>query len=168
MSGQALASPYVSIPYNGGMQLVPFGAMPADVRSGKPELADCGARLGAFMLDSLALSVPWFILMGLAAGTGSTALQFLSLMAMFFGPAFYFVACWAGGGQTLGYRALGLKLVRTDGSQPGVGSAVARCLGILICLSMLVPGFLGLMWMLWDDRRQAFHDKMSDTLVVKT
>jgi len=93
-------------------------------------------------------------------------------MVMMFGPAVYFVACWANGGQTLGYRALGLKLVRTDGSQPGVGSAIARCLGIMICLIMLIPGVipgaLGFLWMLWDDRKQALHDKMGDTLVVKT
>jgi uncharacterized RDD family membrane protein YckC len=127
-------------------------------------------RLGAFMLDSLALSVPWFILMGLAAATTSTTLAALTLLAMFFGPALYFVACWANGGQTLGYRALGLRLVRTDGSQPGVGSAIARCLGIMICLSMLIPlvGILGFMWMLWDERKQTLHDKMGDTLVVRT
>ncbi len=120
------------------------------------------------MLDAMALTVPWFVLTGLAAATASTLLTAMSLMVMFFGPALYFIACWASGGQTLGYRALGLKLVRTDGSQPGVGSAIARCLGIMICLFMLVPGALGLLWMLWDDRRQALHDKMADTLVVKT
>jgi uncharacterized RDD family membrane protein YckC len=117
------------------------------------------------MLDALALSVPSFILMGLAAAA-STALATLALMLLLLGPALYFVACWANGGQTLGYRALGLKLVRTDGSQPGTGSAIARCLGLMMCLTM-IPGVLGIMWMLWDDRKQALHDKMSDTLVVK-
>lgn len=158
---------YAGVPYSTYLQPAPVAAMPAYVQTGQPELADCGTRLGAFMLDTLALSVPTFILMGLAAATASTALATLTLMIMLFAPALYFVACWANGGQTLGYRALGLRLVRSDGSRPGVGAAVARCLGMLICLSMLVPGVLGFIWMLWDDRKQALHDKMGDTLVVK-
>lgn len=165
---QASPGPYSVGRSSGGHQPAVFTPAPAYLQNGQLELADSGTRLGAFMLDAMALTVPWFVLTGLAAATASTLLTAMSLMVMFFGPALYFIACWANGGQTLGYRALGLKLVRTDGSQPGVGSAIARCLGIMICLFMLVPGALGLLWMLWDDRRQALHDKMADTLVVKT
>ncbi len=163
-----LAGPYAVAPYGAGAPPMQFATVPAYLQTGQPELADFGMRLGAFLLDATALSVPWFILMGLAAATASTTLAGLTLMLMFLGPALYFVTAWANGGQTLGYRALGLRLVRTDGSRPGVGSAIARCLGIFICLSMLIPGVLGFMWMLWDDRKQTLHDKMSDTLVVKS
>jgi uncharacterized RDD family membrane protein YckC len=124
--------------------------------------------LGAYILDCIALAVPLFVVAGMAAVTASETLASMALLLSFFGPALYFVACWANGGQTLGYRALGLRLVRTDGSQPGAGSAIARFIGVALCAFMFVPGLLGMLWMLWDDRRQGWHDKMGDTVVVKT
>ncbi len=132
------------------------------------QLAEPGARLGAYILDCIALAVPLFVVAGMAAVTASETLASMALLLSFFGPALYFVTCWANGGQTLGYRALGLRLVRTDGSRPGAGSAIARCIGVALCVFMFVPGALGMLWMLWDDRRQGWHDKMGDTVVVKT
>lgn len=137
--------------------LVPSSSLP---------LADPGTRLGAFVLDSVAVAIPWFMLIGLATATASEAMVGLATLAMFFGPALYFIACWASGGQTLGARALGLKVVRSDGSNVGVGSAIARCIGLYLCLCMLVPGMFGLMYMLWDDKKQGLHDKMGDTIVI--
>jgi uncharacterized RDD family membrane protein YckC len=109
-----------------------------------------------------------FFLLALAAASASETIASLSLMLMLCGPALYFVTCWANGGQTLGYRALGLKLIRSDGSQPGAGSAIARFMGVALCMFMFIPGLFGLLWMLWDDRKQGWHDKMGDTLVVKS
>lgn|GEM_PF-467646 len=145
--------------YPGATGALPVSQMP---------LADAGTRLGAFVLDGIAMTVPLFVLLGLAAATTSPLLAFMGSLLFLFGPALYFVACWAGGGQTLGYQALGLRVVRTDGSRVGLGSAIARCVGLYLCFMLNIVGALGIVWMLWDDRRQGWHDKIGDTIVVKS
>ncbi|MDB5074749.1 MAG: putative Rdd family protein [Chloroflexi bacterium] len=131
-------------------------------------LADVGIRLGAYILDCIALAVPLFVLVGIASATSSAAIISLASLLFIFGPALYFITCWTNGGQTLGYRALGLKLVRTDGAPPGLGSAIARYIGVAMCMLMFIPGMVGLLWMLWDDKNQGWHDKLGDTVVVRT
>ncbi len=71
---------------------------------------------------------------------------------------------WASRQATPGKLALGLRLVdaRTGGAPP-FGRLVARYLGY--ALSGLPLG-LGYLWMLWDPRRQTWHDKLGATLVV--
>ena len=66
-------------------------------------------------------------------------------------------------GQTLAMRFLGLRVVRTDGSRLGWGRAIIREIGYLISAIFL---FLGFLWILVDNRRQGWHDKLAGTLVV--
>lgn len=75
-------------------------------------------------------------------------------------------------GQTLGKRALRLRVARTDGSVLSWGRAAVRS-----AIWTLVPAIptLGLffevldgLWPLWDKpRRQAIHDKVAGTVVVQ-
>lgn len=65
-------------------------------------------------------------------------------------------------GQTLGKRLMKLRVMRTDGSPIRMKHAFLRSL--LYYLSAC-PLFLGFAWALWDDRRMAWHDKISDTAV---
>lgn len=75
----------------------------------------------------------------------------------------YFVFFWAAFGQTLGMALLGLQVVRPDGSRPGVLRALARYLGYWLCFITLGLGFI---WIIFDRRRQGWHDKLSGTFVV--
>ncbi|WP_141578238.1 RDD family protein [Actinomadura sp. WMMA1423] len=94
----------------------------------------------------------------------------------------YFTVLHARWGQTLGKKAFGIRLVRAeDRSAVSWGQALGRqaiVYGIGVttgALNLLVPGagILGLVglldnaWILWDDRRQALHDKAVKTVVVK-
>ena len=67
-------------------------------------------------------------------------------------------------GWSPGKRALGLRLVRLDGQPPGLGAGFART----VCwpLSVALLG-LGLLWPLFDRNRQAWHDKLAATYVVR-
>jgi uncharacterized RDD family membrane protein YckC len=58
--------------------------------------------------------------------------------------------------------------VRSDGSQPGVGSAIARFLAVCIGSFFFFPGLLSALWMLWDNKKQTWADKIGDTMVVKS
>jgi uncharacterized RDD family membrane protein YckC len=93
-----------------------------------------GRRIGAALLDLLVLAVV-FTAVGIATGgassgdghvdvqtgTGGTLL-FLALALA------YYVAFEATSGQTLGKRALGVRVVRRGGGPAGLGPVIARTL----------------------------------------
>lgn len=68
-------------------------------------------------------------------------------------------------GQTWGRRIVGIKVVRTDNGQaPGWGKAIGRTLFSYISAWVF---YLGYLWMLWDDQKQTWHDKVAGTYVVR-
>ena len=67
-------------------------------------------------------------------------------------------------GTTVGKMLFGLRVVRTDGTNPGFITMLLReWMGKLI--SYLFFG-LGFWWALWDKDRQTWHDKFAGTVVV--
>lgn len=76
----------------------------------------------------------------------------------------YLVGLTAEGG-TPGKRMLGLRVVRLDGARPGVWRAFLREL-VGRPLST-IPLWLGYLWMLDHPVRQTWHDRISDTIVVR-
>jgi uncharacterized RDD family membrane protein YckC len=114
-------------------------------------------RLGAALLDGLII-------------TAASAL-FLAI-----DPALYYGVGFGGGlassvaleggetGQTLGKRALGIRVVdQRAGGSIGPVRAFIRYVGRIV--SSLVV-FLGYLWMLWDPEKQTWHDKMAGSVVV--
>jgi uncharacterized RDD family membrane protein YckC len=77
--------------------------------------------------------------------------------------AIYFVFFWVLVDKTLGQALLGLRVIRTDGRSISLGFAIRRALGYYVSFIALGLGFL---WVLIDDRRQGWHDKLADTVVV--
>ena len=76
----------------------------------------------------------------------------------------YPILFWTAVGQTPGKRFMGLRVVTdTNSKRIYFGMAVKRYLGYW--LSGL-PLFLGFIWVLIDDNRQAYHDKFANTYVV--
>ena len=80
--------------------------------------------------------------------------------------AIFFLRMLAKSGQTWGRRVAGIKVVRDDnGGPPGWGKAIGRAL-----FANVVSGnvcYLGYLWMLWDSKKQTWHDKVAGTYVVK-
>jgi hypothetical protein len=77
----------------------------------------------------------------------------------------YFIIMWTWKGTTIGSIALGLKIVRTDGRPINFAVALVRSLSSLFSATVL---FLGFLWTAWDGEKQAWHDKIAGTVVVKT
>lgn len=78
----------------------------------------------------------------------------------------YFTYFWVNkNGQTLGSKLLAIKVIREDSQPIGFSTAIIRWLGYI--LSSL-PIFLGFLWVLWDSKKQGWHDKIAKTLVVNT
>jgi uncharacterized RDD family membrane protein YckC len=67
-------------------------------------------------------------------------------------------------GQTLGKMVFGLRVVNRSGGPPGYPSAIARA--ALGAVGVMAAG-LGLLPVLFDPARRAFHDRVLHTRVVK-
>ena len=65
--------------------------------------------------------------------------------------------------QTVGKALMGLRVLGQDGRRLTFSQALIRALSYYISGLAL---FIGFLWVLVDDRRQAWHDKLARTLVV--
>jgi uncharacterized RDD family membrane protein YckC len=74
----------------------------------------------------------------------------------------YDIGFWLLAGQTPGKRMMGLRILRSDGTRLHFGNALRREIGYVISGIL----FLGYLWILFDNRRQGFHDKLASTIVV--
>ncbi len=72
---------------------------------------------------------------------------------------------WAERQGTPGKLVLGLKIVDLEtGGTPTIGRLVLRYVGYLVSA---LPLGLGYLWVIWDPRRQGWHDKMAGTAVIR-
>lgn len=147
-----------------------------------PAYAGFWARLAAVLIDglvTLTFYIPAVIVMGLAIAAddpdttdfdGGALLLLLSALALFLlaavGVAVYHSLMVASRGATIGKRALGIRIVDlATGRPPTKGMALGRyAFNIFISMQFC---YLGNLWMLWDDQRQTWHDKVCRTVVVR-
>ena len=72
---------------------------------------------------------------------------------------------WGVWGTSPGKRALRLRIVDADtGQAMSVKQAILRTFGYLLTFGMLGAGFL---WVLFNSRKQALHDRIANTVVVE-
>jgi uncharacterized RDD family membrane protein YckC len=76
----------------------------------------------------------------------------------------YMIGMWTWKQTTVGGTICQLRLVRVDGSPLSFADALVRGLSGIFSL---VVFFLGALWILRDPERQAWHDKIAGTYVVK-
>ena len=67
-------------------------------------------------------------------------------------------------GTTLGYRLLGMKIVSINGANPTVQQIAIRLVAAFISALALGLGFL---WIALDKNKQAWHDKIAGTYVIR-
>jgi uncharacterized RDD family membrane protein YckC len=109
-------------------------------------------RMGALFIDFIIVAVVASIL------HHDGDLILVGLMA-------YGAVLWKLRGTTIGGSLCRLQVVRADGRPLEWASSVVRALSCL--LSMVVLG-LGFIWIALDPERQAWHDKIAGTIVVRT
>lgn len=141
------------------------------------------SRLFAFVIDVLILVlamtlITWLVtvvnslirvdaVLGNWIGAGavdvaSVILATLLTVGVYVGYPLFF---WTLTGQTPGMTLMGLRVVTTDGHYLSLWRAILRLMGYFVSVSVL---FLGFLWILVDDRRQGWHDKIAGTCVVYT
>jgi len=127
------------------------------------EKAGWGTRALAILIDAIGIGIlAGAIASILGRDTASTQYQGLSVLLQ----AVYFTYFWsaAGKGQTLGSRALNIRVVKTDGSYLDYPGAFLRYIGFVVSC---VAFFLGVIWAAFDAQKQGWHDKIAGTYVVK-
>jgi uncharacterized RDD family membrane protein YckC len=78
--------------------------------------------------------------------------------------AIYGAVMWKLRGTTVGGIVFDLHVVRVDGRPVDWETAIVRALG---CFLSLFVVFLGFIWIAFDPNRQAWHDKIAGTVVVR-
>ena len=75
----------------------------------------------------------------------------------------YSIVAWLLVGKTVGKALMGLRVLGQDGRRLTFAQALIRALGYYVSGLAL---FIGFLWVLADDRRQTWHDKLARTIVV--
>ncbi len=124
-----------------------------------------GARAGfwrrfvASFLDGLILVVIGTILGAVLSDNSNADTGFILLLGIL-----YYTYFEGSSGQTLGKKALGIRVVSLNGGGSiGFGRAFIRYIGRIVST---IPIFLGYFWMLWDKEKQTWHDKFAGSVVV--
>jgi len=143
------------------------GGVPVD-GFGRP-LAAWGQRLGAFVIDEVFIRI-----------VSSLAVFALGLHHKFGGRilwlvlaiGYYAVLNGSEMGQTFGKRAFGIQVrdATGEGGSIGFGRAGMRFVTVGLFRIVLFFGLFTLLdglWPLWDPRRQALHDKIAGSVVVR-
>lgn len=151
---------------------------PRPVASGEVVQAGFWKRTAAYLIDGVLVGVvsqviQFAAMLGFLGFGGrrpdpSTIGGILMLVLLYMMPlamsALYFGLFHASTKQaTLGKMAVGIKVVRSDGSRISVGRGIGRYFGFL--LSSLTI-FIGFLMAAFTERKQALHDMLCDTLVV--
>lgn len=146
----------------------PLGTPSANDAFGRP-LATWGQRLGALVIDELFI----FIVTFCAVYTLGVRRSFTGAMvSLAMAGAYYAVLNGSEMGQTFGKRAMGIQVRDATGSGGTIGAGRAALRYVTVGLFRVVP-FFGLftvldgLWPLWDPRRQALHDKIAGSVVVR-
>jgi uncharacterized RDD family membrane protein YckC len=133
-------------------------------------------RAGALLIDSLLLFVLVFVVFGLAFGVNAanedigSILLILAIVFVFAGPIFYWIYLTGKEpGQTLGKKALGIRVRHAEQDRAiGYGASAGRYLITFVFGIFYIPALLDYLWPLWDSRNQSLHDKVANSIVVRT
>jgi uncharacterized RDD family membrane protein YckC len=135
-------------------------------------------RLVARLIDFLVIGVPIGMILGiqswLLAGAESmndnlvTALIVLADLPIIVGPALYLTLLWSKRGATLGQGLLGLRVVdAASGSPITLYQAWVRLFGQIVDIMLLgLP--IGYVLAAFDSHKQAWHDKIAGTVVLRS
>ena len=158
---QAYGAPQYGAPQYGAPApygQAPYGAPPAGSFGGT--LVEWPIRVASAVIDG----IPGFILSIIGRASGSGGIYgLMSLLSL--GFWIWNMLRQGKTGQSIGKSAMGTYLVReSDGQYIGGGLSILRS---IVHIVDVIPCFLGLLWPLWDAKKQTFADKIMGTVVVK-
>ncbi len=137
-------------------------------------LASFWRRFGAYVIDAIILGVIGAVIQAIigaiaqASTTDTTGVSVRGGLVALVLYLIYFGYLWSRNGQSIGDMALGIRVVRTDGSLLSIGVALARALLVYLSFALcLIPAIISAIMIGAGERKQAIHDVMCGTLVVR-
>ena len=133
----------------------------------QPRPAGLFRRLAALVYDAILLLAVLFVatalVLPLSGGEAITHNPLFSTWLLL--VSFFFYAwSWVHGGQTLGLRTWHMRLERLDGGPIGWWQALLRFLSAIPSWALFGLGYL---WILVDRDKLAWHDRISETRIVR-
>ena len=129
------------------------------------ELTGLVTRLAASLFDGFILMVLMLVLARVFSQTGGDIPAQMGQFIFLGLPVLYHWFFWTRrDGQTPGKFALGIKVIKADGSEMTDSDAVIRAIGYNVSALLFGVGFL---WALLDRNSQTWHDKLARTYVVR-
>ncbi len=168
------AEPYGGGPWAGEPGTPPERPYGPELTHPRFEYGGRWRRLLAAIIDALIVYAVTWLVTAPIAGFGSmyerpSGRQIVADLITLILAFAYFVVQHGRWGQTLGKRAMSLRVVRAgDGGPITYGQAAWRLLFqyLISAVTCGVGGLVDVAWILWDERRQALHDKVAKTVVV--
>ncbi|MDQ3980681.1 MAG: RDD family protein [Actinomycetota bacterium] len=158
-----------------------YGSGYSQPASALAEYAGWWRRFAAIIIDGLLLGIPLYIF---AVATGliefttddiTGELASVDVSPVWYAisilvPLLYYGLLEGGqGGASVGKMALGIKVRDADTGGPiGVGkAALRRFIYNILWYLLVIPGVINGLSPLWDDRKQSWHDKAVNSVVVR-
>lgn len=165
--------------------LAPVPYAPPPVYATQATYAGFWIRLVARLIDGLIIGIPFAILFGIFAVIGGVFANNASssdqnaqgASAAIFGGTFillylialvvqvgYWIYFWGTSGSTLGMRLLRLRVVDANTGGPiGYSRALVR---FLMTIVNSWACYIGWIWVAFDPRKQGWHDKVANSVVL--
>ena len=154
----------------------------------EPELAGRVARLLASLVDTALWLVPCglvalagykvirqYLLTGEVQSTTGATTAILLAGALMVGLLVWNILLMYQYGQTVGKRVIGIRMVRSDGTEAGLARLLLLRIGVLILIGMVLGAIspylswafsLANVLFIFSESRRCLHDHIADTMVV--
>ncbi len=126
-------------------------------------------RVGASLIDILlqvVITAPLtYMVYGQYTSGGWVPMGTADILINFILPAIAVIALWVRWGATPGKMAMSARVVDRDTGAPlSIGMSLLRYVGYFISA---LPFFVGFIWIAFDRRKQGWHDKIANSVVVR-
>jgi uncharacterized RDD family membrane protein YckC len=134
------------------------------------EYAGFWIRVGASLIDAIILIIITWPIMSMIYGdafwnSDSLLLGPADFLMNYVLPAVAVVLFWLYKSATPGKMILHLKVVDAHTGAPlRTGQAIGRYLGYFLSG---IPLMIGIFWVGWDRKKQGWHDKLANTVVIR-
>ena len=129
------------------------------------EYAGFWRRFVAWFIDNILLSIVFWLLVLILASIGGDGGAVIAYLIGIVGIFVYFAYFESSESQaTVGKMALGIQVTDVNGQRVSFGKALGRNLGKIISALII---YIGYIMAAFTEKKQALHDIMAGTLVVK-
>lgn len=135
--------------------------------TGSTAFAPWSRRLLALLIDLAVTTIPIWLLPLITSDDAAGWAFVGGALWLVIVVVYFTVSHGAAHGQTVGKRTLKIRVVRAGGGRVGYARAFGRIAVVLAFMFVgALPLVVDLFLPLFDQRRQALHDKVVDTLVI--